>query len=80
MPARKYTWDSELKKQVERHWKVGEPFTLRDEVYSLEAHFSRLYPSNNNVKAKLRQIMQHLRDADLVEFVDDNGTYKRVPG
>ena len=78
MSARKYTWDSELKKKVEQNWRVGERFTLRDEVYSLEAHFSRLYPSNNNVRAKLRQIMQHLREGDLVEFVDNNGTYKRI--
>ncbi|MBZ5632715.1 MAG: hypothetical protein LAO55_06240 [Acidobacteriia bacterium] len=77
MPVARRTWNSELAKLVEQNWKVGQTFALAD-VYRLEAHFKRLYPSNANISDKLRQTLQHLRDKGLVEFVDDMGTYRRI--
>jgi glutathione S-transferase len=77
MPVPRRSWDSELKKLVEQNWKVGQTFTLAD-IYLFEAHFKRLYPSNSHILDKLRQTMQHLRDAGIVEFVDDMGTYRRI--
>lgn len=42
-------------------------FSLHD-VYAYEARASRLFPNNKNVKAKLRQQLQLLRDMGLIEF------------
>jgi type II restriction enzyme len=33
------------------------------------------HPANNNIKAKIRQQLQFLRDKDLLEFIGD-GRYK----
>jgi type II restriction enzyme len=43
-------------------------FTL-DEVYQFEAELSILYPRNNNVRAKIRQQLQILRDIGLIKFM-----------
>jgi type II restriction enzyme len=43
-------------------------FTLA-EVYSLERHLARLHPANRHVRDKIRQQLQLLRDAGLLDFV-----------
>src|SRR5580658_8223012 len=49
-------------------------FTL-DEVYAFERHLGGLYPGNQNVKPKIRQQLQFLRDRGFVEFVS-RGKYR----
>jgi type II restriction enzyme len=49
-------------------------FTL-DEVYAFERQLSELYPGNQNVRPKIRQQLQYLRDRGLVEFVA-RGSYR----
>jgi type II restriction enzyme len=49
-------------------------FTL-DEVYAFERHLGDLYPGNQNVKPKIRQQLQYLRDRGYVEFVS-RGNYR----
>jgi type II restriction enzyme len=49
-------------------------FTL-DEVYAFEPHLSGVYPGNQNVKPKIRQQLQFLRDQGLIEFVS-RGYYR----
>lgn len=49
-------------------------FTL-DEVYAFERHLSDLYPGNQNVKPKIRQQLQFLRDRGFIEFVS-RGNYR----
>lgn len=49
------------------------PFTIRD-AYMLEDRLSLLYPGNNNVRPKIRQQLQVLRDAGLIRF-DARGVY-----
>lgn len=71
------SWDDELRNLVKRKWAVGEDFNL-SEVYRYEAHFSKLYPNNQHVRDKLRQVLQHLRDEGTIKFVDDQGTYRRI--
>jgi hypothetical protein len=71
------TWDDELERVISRTWKIGEAFSL-DDVYRLERHFAELYPRNDHVRDKLRQCLQHLRDRDIIEFVDDQGAYRRI--
>lgn len=48
-----------------------------EEVYSFEKKLKRLHPSNQNVKPKIRQQLQYLRDIGLIEFVKP-GLYKKL--
>jgi type II restriction enzyme len=49
-------------------------FTL-DDVYAFERHLGDLYPGNQNVKPKIRQQLQYLRDRGFIEFVS-RGNYR----
>jgi len=49
-------------------------FTL-DEVYAFERHLGDLYPGNQNVRPKIRQQLQYLRDRGYIEFVT-RGRYR----
>lgn len=51
-------------------------FTLGD-VYKFENYLSELHPENNNVKPKIRQQLQVLRDAGILEFVR-RGEYRVI--
>lgn len=51
-------------------------FTL-EEVYSHEARLAALYPDNHNIRPKIRQQLQVLRDRRWLTF-KDRGTYRRV--
>jgi hypothetical protein len=49
-------------------------FTL-DEVYAFDRHLGDLYPGNQNVRPKIRQQLQYLRDRGYIEFVS-RGNYR----
>jgi hypothetical protein len=49
-------------------------FTL-DEVYAFERGLGKLYPGNQNIRPKMRQQLQYLRDRGFVEFVS-RGNYR----
>jgi type II restriction enzyme len=49
-------------------------FTLED-VYSFERKLGELYPGNQNVRPKIRQQLQYLRDRGFIEFVS-RGNYR----
>jgi type II restriction enzyme len=53
-------------------------FTL-EQAYGFEHELSLLYPENNNVRPKIRQQLQVLRDSGLLVF-DGRGTYRLVYG
>jgi type II restriction enzyme len=54
---------------------LGKPrFTIED-AYSLEGELSSLYPDNRNVRPKIRQQLQVLRDADILVF-ESRGHYR----
>ncbi len=55
----------------------GPEFTL-EQVYSAETELSALFPANNNVRPKIRQQLQVLRDMGLIEF-KGSGRYARTP-
>lgn len=58
-------WLIEVMKCVEQ---LGKPtFTLND-IYAFEARLSAIYPGNNNVRPKIRQQLQVLRDSGFLEF------------
>jgi type II restriction enzyme len=65
-------WLIEVMKCVEA---IGrESFTL-DDVYAFEPRLAALYPRNNNVRPKIRQQLQVLRDRGWVEFTG-RGRYR----
>jgi len=48
-----------------------------EEVYAFEDELTQRHPKNQNVKAKIRQQLQYLRDIGLVEFIKPGG-YKKL--
>lgn len=57
---------------------IGRPEFTLDEVYAQEARLAALYPGNNNVRAKIRQQLQVLRDRGWLAFGERRGTYRRT--
>jgi type II restriction enzyme len=51
-------------------------FTL-NKMYRFEAELSALYPQNQNVRPKIRQQLQVLRDAGIIDFLG-RGTYEFI--
>lgn len=49
-------------------------FTLQD-MYSFENDLSKIHPENKNIKPKIRQQLQFLRNKDYLEFLGD-GLYR----
>ena len=54
-------------------------FSLED-VYGFEGVLQAKHPSNNNVKAKIRQQLQFLRDKGVVDFVGRGRYRMRLKG
>lgn len=69
-------WLVEVMKCVEDLGKTE--FQIED-VYAFEDRLGRLYPDNNNVRPKIRQQLQFLRDRGYLDFVS-RGYYRLRPG
>jgi type II restriction enzyme len=54
---------------------IGKPEFNIDDIYAFEGRLSRLYPDNQNVKPKIRQQLQFLRDRGYLDFVS-RGYYR----
>lgn len=54
----------------------GQVFNLSD-VYSFENEMKIIHPSNTEIKPKMRQQLQNLRDIGLIEFLG-NGNYRKL--
>jgi type II restriction enzyme len=67
-------WLIEVMRCVERIGRAA--FTL-DDVYAFEPHLARLYPDNRNVRPKIRQQLQLLRDHGWLIF-EGHGRYRRA--
>jgi len=65
-------WLIEVLKSVER---IGSPVFTVDDAYAFEPHLAAMYPGNQNVRPKIRQQLQVLRDRGLLEFVG-RGRYR----
>ncbi len=48
---------------------------LLEDVYAFEGHLQAKHPSNNNVRAKIRQQLQFLRDKNVIQFLG-RGRYR----
>lgn len=46
------------------------------EVYRYKDRLQLAYPENNHIEAKIRQVLQHLRDMGLIEFIGE-GSYRK---
>lgn len=51
-------------------------FSLQD-TYELEEHLKVLYPNNKNIREKIRQQLQFLRDIGLIKFLG-SGKYRKL--
>jgi type II restriction enzyme len=65
-------WLIEVMKCVET---IGKRDFQIDDVYAFENRLSRLYPDNRNVRPKIRQQLQYLRDRGYLDFVS-RGYYR----
>lgn len=54
---------------------IGRPDFTLDDVYAQEARLSAIYPGNHNVRPKIRQQLQVLRDNRYLDFVG-RGRYR----
>lgn len=71
LPSQDRSWSRALLNCL--HSLPDTSFTL-SQAYLFEPELSRLYPENKNIRPKIRQQLQVLRDAGLVNFVG-RGTY-----
>ncbi|MEG1603603.1 MAG: hypothetical protein RR340_08305, partial [Cloacibacillus sp.] len=55
---------------------AGAEFTLA-QIYDFEEKLSAIHPENNNIRAKIRQQLQILRDRGLIEFAG-RGRYRKA--
>ena len=60
---------------LERETQAKE-FTLRDFYARFEAELASRHVDNRNIRPKIRQQMQVLRDGDILSFVDNRGRYR----
>lgn len=51
-------------------------FVVHD-IYSHKEELKRKHPKNNNIEAKIRQMLQQFRDMGFIKFVN-RGTYKKL--
>ena len=62
-------------------WRIIERFPEAafrlDDVYAAENELSEIFPANNNVRPKIRQQLQVLRDMGFIEFLGA-GHYRRI--
>ena len=52
-------------------------FSLSD-IYKYVPEFKKVYPENNHIEDKIRQILQKLRDKGLVRFIENKGKYELI--
>ena len=76
MPAKQRGWTASLLNLLRQL--PSERFSLSD-AYLFQAHLAKLYPENRNVRPKIRQQLQVLRDAGKIQF-DARGLYKFIKG
>jgi type II restriction enzyme len=76
MPAEKRGWAATVLNLVRQL--PDDRFSLSD-AYLFEARLAKLYPENKNVRPKIRQQLQVLRDAGIIQF-EARGQYKFIKG
>ncbi len=67
------SWTSDILKIVQEQDNI---FTLKD-IYKYEDYLKELHPENNNIRAKIRQQLQILRDNKIIGF-KEKGVYEML--
>ncbi len=67
-------WEKDVFECLE---KIDADVFALNQVYSFESHLGRQHPRNHNVREKIRQQLQYLRDIGLLEFTKP-GIYKKL--
>ena len=57
--------------------KIPTQFFKLEDIYSFERELHNKHPENNNIKPKIRQQLQLLRDKGFIEFLG-NGEYRKI--
>ncbi|WP_209309519.1 HNH endonuclease [Haloarcula amylovorans] len=71
-------WTTAVREQLKQYCEThtSRRVTL-DEIYDFAAaDLARAFPDNNNIRTKIHQQLQVLRDQGDIEFLDDAGTYR----
>jgi hypothetical protein len=76
-PRSKVTWSSELWGMISGRFAVGQRFSIED-IYAWEEYLAEKHPNNRHIRETCRDKLQEFRDLDLIEFVDDEGVYRRI--
>ncbi len=71
----KYSWKEEVLKLVREI--PSSQFSLND-INIFQPVLEKKFPNNSNIKPKIRQQLQFLRDDGYIEFVDNQGTYRKL--
>jgi regulation of enolase protein 1 (concanavalin A-like superfamily) len=71
------TWKDEVRKRLIQYQRDGgtSEFNLQEFYAFSEDKLSAEYPNNDHVRAKIRQVLQQLRDQGEIRFKDNNGNY-----
>lgn len=72
------TWKEDVREELIRYQEEQskQQFRLHDFYDHSEQRLASKHPHNNHVRAKIRQMLQQLRDAGEIEFIDNSGTYE----
>lgn len=71
-----------IKHSSEKHWvfdvmKCVDALDRRSDIYQFEADLQKVHPNDHNIKAKICQQLQMLRDKNYLEFLGDGKYGKR---
>lgn len=70
----KSSWRSDVLRLIRRLWRPDQVFSLND-LYTHARALTSNHPDNQNVEAKIRQVLQQLRDQGEITFIDNAGHY-----
>lgn len=76
------TWRTEIEDRIKKNFDVNERFEIED-VYEWAGDLKRRYPKNRHIYETLRDVLQDLRDDEVIEFRGERGEetageYKRL--
>lgn len=70
------TWKADMLDILRRYFVIGKEFTLGN-VMSHAPELAAKHPNNQNIDAKICQLLQFLRDDGVIEFLE-RGHYRRI--
>lgn len=71
------SWAEDLRRKITERWAPGTIFRLT-QVYEFVPELQKMHPRNATVESSIRRSLQELRDSGDLDFVDNDGTYRRL--